>query len=144
MAEKVNHPAHYGGAIECIDAIAVATHDLSGEEAFNTGNAIKYLWRWKKKNGVEDIKKAIWYCNRIIEKSEEETLIDAEMSKIITGEWIPDVLITNGTSVRNLPYAPTDSTSVTNLPYTPTDSTSTKTLPTVDGIIKIVDNERNW
>lgn len=140
MAEKVNHPAHYGGAIECIDAIAVATHDLSGEEAFNTGNAIKYLWRWKKKNGIEDIKKAIWYCNRIIEKSEEETLIDAEMSKIITGEWIPDVLITDGTSVTNLPYVPTDSTSTKTL----TDGTSAKTLPTVEGVIKIVDNERNW
>ena len=140
MAERVNHPAHYGGAIECIDAIAVATHDLSGEEAFNTGNAIKYLWRWKKKNGIEDIKKAIWYCNRIIEKSEEETSIDAEMSKIITGEWIPDVLITNGTSVTNLPYVPTDSTSTKTL----TDGTSAKTLPTVEGVIKIVDNERNW
>lgn len=81
MAENVNHPAHYGGDIECIDAIAVATHDLSGEEAFNTGNAIKYLWRWKKKNGIEDIKKAIWYCNRIIEKSEITGTITAEKSE---------------------------------------------------------------
>lgn len=98
MVEKVNHPAHYGGAIECIDAIAVATHDLSGEEAFNTGNAIKYLWRWKKKNGVEDIKKAIWYCNRIIEKSEEKAVIAIEKFEVDKEGLVPDVLITDGTT----------------------------------------------
>lgn len=81
MADNVNHPAHYSGDIECIDAIAAATADLKGEEAVCTGNALKYLWRWKKKNGIEDIRKAIWYCNRIIEKSEKTSSVTAEKSE---------------------------------------------------------------
>ena len=64
--ETVDHPLHYNqGGIECIDAIKAATVNLAGEEAFCTGNAIKYLWRWKEKNGTEDLDKAIWYINRI-------------------------------------------------------------------------------
>ena len=52
MAERVNHPAHYNaGGIECIDALEAATIGLEGIEAFCTANAIKYLWRWKRKNG---------------------------------------------------------------------------------------------
>lgn len=64
---KVDHPAHYNaGKIECIDAIEEAVKGLAGDEAFATGNAIKYLWRWKRKGGKEDLKKAIWYIERII------------------------------------------------------------------------------
>ena len=52
--DTVNHPAHYTqGGIECIDAIEAAVGELSGIEAVCTGNAIKYLWRWKQKNGIE-------------------------------------------------------------------------------------------
>ena len=66
--DKVNHPTHYtGGKIECIDAIESATVNLTGIEAVCTGNAIKYLWRWKQKNGAEDLHKAKWYINRLIE-----------------------------------------------------------------------------
>lgn len=60
------NPDHYKGAVECIDAITVATEGLQGIEAFCTGNAIKYLWRWKKKNGREDLEKAQWYINRLL------------------------------------------------------------------------------
>jgi CRISPR/Cas system-associated protein Cas5 (RAMP superfamily) len=68
------NPSHYTyGGIECIDAIAAATSYLGGEDAFCTGNAIKYLWRWKQKNGVEDLRKAQWYINRLIQK---ESCID--------------------------------------------------------------------
>lgn len=70
MANKdlVNHPPHYtAGGIECIDALAAATKGLEGLEAVCTANAIKYLWRWKLKNGVEDLRKAVWYINRLIE-----------------------------------------------------------------------------
>ena len=71
--DTVNHPAHYTqGGIECIDAIAAAVSDLSGIEAVCTGNAIKYLWRWKKKNVVEDLKKARWYIDRLIAEREKE------------------------------------------------------------------------
>ena len=50
--DMVNHPAHYtAGGIECIDALAAATVDLTGIEAVCTANAIKYLWRWKERRG---------------------------------------------------------------------------------------------
>lgn len=64
--DKVNHPAHYTpDSIECIDALKAATEGLTGIEAVCTANAIKYMWRWKWKNGAEDIDKAIWYLNRL-------------------------------------------------------------------------------
>ena len=72
MTDNVNHPAHYtAGGIECIDALAAATEGLRGIEAVCTGNAIKYLWRWKRKNGVEDLQKAIWYTERLIKELEK-------------------------------------------------------------------------
>lgn len=71
--DMVNHPAHYtAGGIECIDALAAATAGLDGIEAVCTANAIKYLWRWKLKNGVEDLKKAQWYINHLIEELDKK------------------------------------------------------------------------
>lgn len=67
MSDNVNHPSHYtAGGIECIDALAAATVGLTGIEAVDTANAIKYLWRWKGKNGTEDLKKAKWYIDHLI------------------------------------------------------------------------------
>lgn len=67
MTDKVNHPSHYtAGAVECIDAIAAATTGLDGIEAVCTGNAVKYLFRHNHKNGTEDLRKAIWYIERLI------------------------------------------------------------------------------
>ena len=67
MTDPINHPAHYNrGNVECIDAIAAACTGLEGLEAVCTGNAIKYLWRWKYKGKVEDLRKAVWYINRMI------------------------------------------------------------------------------
>lgn len=72
MTDNINHPAHYtAGGIECIDALAAATEGLRGIEAVCTANAIKYLWRWKRKNGVEDLQKAIWYTERLIKALEK-------------------------------------------------------------------------
>lgn len=72
--ERVNHPAHYNaGDIECIDALEAAVSGLQGIEAFCTANAIKYLWRWKRKNGAEDLKKAKWYIDQLIEREEQKT-----------------------------------------------------------------------
>lgn len=66
--DMVNSPQHYTqGDIECIDAIAEVVKHLDGMEAMCTGNAIKYLWRWRHKNGVEDLKKAQWYIQRMID-----------------------------------------------------------------------------
>lgn len=64
-SDPTNPDYYKSDKIECIDAIECAVEGLSGIEAFCTGNAIKYLWRWKKKNGKEDIRKAIWYLDRI-------------------------------------------------------------------------------
>ena len=65
--DMVNHPAHYtAGGIECIDGLAAATTGLEGIEAVCTANAIKYLWRWKHKNGVQDLEKAKWYIDYLI------------------------------------------------------------------------------
>lgn len=71
MVDNINHPPHYSsGKIECIEALEAATQNLSGIEAVCTANAIKYLWRWKSKNGNEDLKKAQWYIDRLIKTVE--------------------------------------------------------------------------
>ena len=73
--DMVNHPSHYTqGGIECIEAIKAATVGLEGIEAVCMGNAIKYIWRWKQKNGIEDLKKAIWYINKLIEEKEDKNV----------------------------------------------------------------------
>lgn len=71
--DAVQHPSHYTqGKVECIEALESATAGLSGIEAVCTANAIKYLWRWKRKNGIEDVKKAQWYINHLIKHLEGE------------------------------------------------------------------------
>ena len=71
--DNVNHPSHYTqGGVECIDAIKAATVGLTGIEAVCAGNAIKYMWRWKFKNGAEDIRKAMWYLEKLLEEVESE------------------------------------------------------------------------
>lgn len=70
--DNVNSPAHYcKGGIECIEAIKAAVVGLVAIEAVCTANVIKYLWRWKFKNGLEDLKKAKWYLDRLIKEVEE-------------------------------------------------------------------------
>ena len=70
--DPVTRPEHYAsGAVECIDAIAVATEGLSGMDAVCTANAIKYLWRWKRKGGVDDLKKAQWYISRMVKEIDD-------------------------------------------------------------------------
>ena len=71
--DMVNHPSHYTqGGIECIDALKAATVSKTGIEAICTANAIKYLWRYEEKNGIEDVKKARWYIDRLIKELEEK------------------------------------------------------------------------
>lgn len=76
-ADNVNHPQHYQSksGLETIDVIEAFTEGLVGGEATNTGNVLKYMCRWKSKNGLEDLKKARWYLDRligIVEKRDEE------------------------------------------------------------------------
>lgn len=64
----VNHPPHYNsGKIECIEAIESATMGKNGFEAYLVGNIIKYLFRYNQKNGIQDLQKAKWYVDKLIE-----------------------------------------------------------------------------
>lgn len=65
--DNVNRPVHYQGKVECIDAIESAVKGLEGIEAVCTANVIKYVYRWKKKNGKEDLLKAKWYLEKLID-----------------------------------------------------------------------------
>lgn len=70
--DVVNHPLHYTqGGIECIDALKAATVGKRGIEAVCVANVIKYLWRFEEKNGVEDVRKAKWYIERLLKELEE-------------------------------------------------------------------------
>jgi hypothetical protein len=62
--DKIN-PNHYKSDIECIDAIKAS---MPHEQyiGYLRGNVMKYTWRYDKKNGVEDLKKAQWYLDRLI------------------------------------------------------------------------------
>ena len=82
---NVNHPNHYQSesGLEVIDVIKAFTSELSGEEAFCIGNAIKYICRYSKKNGVEDLEKAKWYIDRAISvRSERLTTIKKNLNAI--------------------------------------------------------------
>lgn len=70
--DYVNHPNHYqsSNGMEVIDVIDAFTENLTGVVAFDIGCAIKYMCRWKKKNGTEDLRKAIWYLQHAIKKTE--------------------------------------------------------------------------
>ena len=66
--DMVNHPPHYisDSGLEAIDVADAFTDHLVGREATYTFNAIKYVLRWKNKDGLRDLKKARWYLDRLI------------------------------------------------------------------------------
>lgn len=69
--DSVQRPAHYNQSdIECIDAIK-ASMTLAEFQSYLKGNVLKYLWRYRHKNGLEDVKKAQWYINRLAAELEE-------------------------------------------------------------------------
>lgn len=72
--DVVNHPDHYKGrnGMEAIEVIKEFTANQTGIEAACSANVIKYILRWKEKNGVEDLKKAVWYANYLIDHLEEK------------------------------------------------------------------------
>ena len=72
--DMVNNPIHYQSAtgLEVIDVVEAFTDGLNGIEATDTGNVIKYICRWNHKNGLEDLKKAQWYLNHLINHIEEK------------------------------------------------------------------------
>lgn len=81
----VSHPNHYQSetGLEVIDVIEAFTFDLKGIEATDTGNILKYICRWKNKNGLQDLEKAQWYLTHLIEhlrKLEEENKLPVNTS----------------------------------------------------------------
>lgn len=70
MSEAVNHPKHYTSHPSGYEAIQVCEH-----LGFCAGNAVKYLWRCGDKHAspVEDLRKALWYTQRILSRFEEES-----------------------------------------------------------------------
>lgn len=72
-SNPVNHPSHYQSdkGIEVIDMMEAFTENLEGIEAVDTAQIIKYICRWKKKNGKEDLKKAEWYLQHLINHIEK-------------------------------------------------------------------------
>lgn len=67
--KMVSHPEHYMSkkGMEVIDVIEAFTDELKGIEATDTGNIIKYACRWKKKNGIQDLEKILWYAQHLID-----------------------------------------------------------------------------
>ena len=72
MIDTVNKPAHYNnGKVECIEAIDAS---MTGVEfrGYLKGNVLKYVWRYLYKGKpLEDLKKARWYLDRLIESYEQ-------------------------------------------------------------------------
>lgn len=80
MHDPVNSPSHYtdGNGVECIEAIE-ASMTVEEFKGFLKGNCQKYLWRYTKKNGAEDLKKAKWYLDRLITIREMEEAMEKAM-----------------------------------------------------------------
>ena len=68
MGDNVNHPDHYQNiaGVEAIDILNDVVKDLPGKQAAMLWNTLKYLLRFQKKNGVEDLKKARNYLDYLI------------------------------------------------------------------------------
>lgn len=99
--EMVSHPRHYiRGGMETIDVITAFTEGLEGIEAYDTGAILKYICRWKQKGGVQDLEKAMWYTQHLIDhvraerprtvKVVAETAEEAEAGRKYVGEVVRD------------------------------------------------------
>ena len=72
--EDTINPSHYKeGDVECIDAIKSSLGDVQFK-GYLKETIIKYLWRYEKKNGVEDLRKAEWFLTKLIQ--EEKNFYD--------------------------------------------------------------------
>lgn len=64
--ETVNHPAHYQGKHECIDEM-ISLFGVEAVKGFCKCNVYKYRYRADRKNGAEDLNKANWYMDKLME-----------------------------------------------------------------------------
>jgi hypothetical protein len=83
--KMVSHPSHYQSksGLETIDVIKAFTEGLEGIEAVDTANVIKYICRWKHKNGIQDIEKAIWYATHLLNHLKSIDERDVAVDKIL-------------------------------------------------------------
>lgn len=91
--DLVNHPNHYEtGKFECIEVMEEALgRDVV--KGFCIGNAFKYLYRAKRKNGLEDLKKAQWYLNRVISMEDEDNTTDPYAEQKATLKDLEDEIL---------------------------------------------------
>ena len=68
--DAVNNPTHYQGEIECIECIK-ASMTYEEFKGYLRGNVFKYLWRYNRKNGLQDLQKSQWYLNRLHKEIEQ-------------------------------------------------------------------------
>jgi hypothetical protein len=68
--DAVNNPTHYQGEIECIECIK-ASMTFEEFKGYLRGNVFKYLWRYNRKNGLQDLEKSQWYLNRLHKEIEQ-------------------------------------------------------------------------
>ncbi len=72
LFDNVLKPKHYNSSgIECIEGIE-AQLTPEGYKGFLQGNCAKYLWRWRDKGGIEDLRKCKWYLDRLISMVDDE------------------------------------------------------------------------
>ena len=89
MSDAVNHPAHCNqiNGVECIDVVE--------QMPFNLGNSIKYIWRCGDKgNKAQDLRKAIWYLEREIARTEklEKAFTEEETIREVCTHFVPTQL----------------------------------------------------
>jgi|TARA_R100000234_G_scaffold120117_1_gene105587 hypothetical protein len=78
MPDNIN-PSHYKNSeIECIEAIK-ASMSLEGFHGYLKGSIYKYLWRYQEKNGQEDLLKAQWFMDRLVQEGFE--IIEGEINE---------------------------------------------------------------
>lgn len=79
MSKDNINPDHYksGTSLECIEAMELIFGSY-GVYDFCKCNAWKYIWRWKNKNGIEDLKKAKWYVDYAMKRVSSGNIIDPE------------------------------------------------------------------
>lgn len=93
MKDNINHPDHYQNiaGVEAIDILNDVVKDLPGKQAAMLWNSMKYLFRFQKKNGVEDLKKARNYLNYLIDDIEATNKgANSNGSEILWDTWNSD------------------------------------------------------
>ena len=82
--EEVNHPERYCGtcSIECIEAMELVV-GWEGVVNFCICNALKYVWRYQNKNGIEDLHKANWYIDYVLVKKKDTRTTPPELITIL-------------------------------------------------------------